>query len=145
MKPSILCIIDLRSEASKVLEVAASVAQLTRSRLIIVFPYRLLNAKKGNDLLRQKYWLESDAREKFSALKKKIFKQQLQYEFFPELGFVPDRVEDHLSRDNVDLIVIGNRQVYEFLADNGISIQDFSRQMNIPLLVVPDQSRTMAA
>jgi hypothetical protein len=144
MKP-ILCVLDFSIDSVKVLDVAATISLETRAHLIILYPYRLLNPKKITDVFDLKNILEGEAKKRFLVLEKQLLSKKLSYEFYPEIGFIYDRVVFHAKKDNIGMVVIGSQQANTINTDSGISLHHFIQQLNIPLLLVPEETNTEIA
>ena len=138
---SILCVVDLTDSSLKVVEVAAKMAQLYKSQLTILFPYRLIDIGKTGDVATLKATLEHAARDKFAQLKNQIpLLDQLSYEFHPEIGFTADRINFFVKRNKVDLVVIGQRQSTALNDPNPMELQNLIANSKAPFTIVPEET-----
>ena len=139
MKP-ILCVIDLSESSANVLEVAAKMATLKKAHLTILFPYRLIDYGYNGEAGKLKAKLEQDARENFSLIKNKIASMNdLSYEFQPEIGFAGDRINSFVKKNNLDMIIISQRQANTISEINGMVLQHFIINSQIPFTIVPEK------
>ncbi len=79
--------------------------------------------------------MEEQALSSFSAIEKELLTNKgLSYEFKSEVGFVTDRVEDHVKKETIHLLVVSksmstqSKEIFEELID----------QIRVPLVIVPE-------
>ena len=136
----ILGVVDFSEATEKVLEVAAELANTNKANLIVLFPYRLIHEDLGGDMLSLKKKLESEARRKFQVLRDNLQGlEKTPCEFHPEIGFLAGRLSSYLGKKNVDMVVIGERQVNEGTNRNSPDLQDLISASTIPFVIVPGQ------
>ena len=139
MKP-ILCVIDLSESSANVLEVAAKMATLKKAHLTILCPYRLIDYGYNGEAGKLKAKLEQEARENFSLIKNKIASMNdLSYEFQPEIGFAGDRINSFVKKNNLDMIIISQRQANTISEINGMALQYLITNSQIPFTIVPEK------
>lgn len=135
---SILCVIDF-SEASKdALQAAINVAGSTKSRLTILYPYRLNQPRNVSNIADWKRSIDADATSNFTRMTSSILKESdVLWEFKPEVGFIDDRVEAFTGKHNVGLVVISA----ELTRASSEVFQDMLEKLKCPLLIVPDKRK----
>lgn len=132
MKDSILCAIDLTDSSRDALRWAVTLAKKLKSPLTILHAYRLTKPQK-EEAVEMKKDIEIEATKKFGLLEKEFLAGQgVTYEFKSEVGFVSDRVKDHLKRNSISFVVLAkgnppNKESYEALMDSS----------KVPVIVVP--------
>ena len=134
----ILCVIDLTESSGTVLEVAAGIAHACKSHLVVLFPYRLIDHAFSGEVATLKSKLETEAREKFNAIKATLSDfEKISYEFQPEIGFLADRVSAHVKKDRVDMVVMGQEQSINPNDIKGFNFQHLITSSKIPFMIVP--------
>lgn len=122
------------------LEVAARIAIACKAHLIILFPYRLIDYGYQGDMAALKVKLESEARDKFNALRKNLpAADTLSCEFQPEIGFVSDRIKAHLNRESIDMIIVGQEQTIATNDIKGLNLQSLVSNSRLPVVIVPTE------
>ena len=141
----ILCVIDLTESSGKVLEVAAGIANAYHSHLTVLFPYRLIDYGYNGEMATLKAKLETEARQKFLLQKKNLpIMDQVSYEFQPEIGFLADRINAHVKRDKLDMVIIGQQQSITTNDIKGFNLQNLITHSKLPFMIVPVEARTEA-
>ena len=136
----ILGVVDFSEGTEKVLEVAADLANNNKANLIVLFPYRLIHEDLGGDMVSLKKKLESEARIKFQVLRDNLHGlEKTPCEFYPEIGFLAGRLSSYLAKKNIDIVVIGERQVNEGNTKNRPDLQNLISTSTIPFVIVPGQ------
>lgn len=111
---------------------AAELSDRLNYHLTILYPYRLLETVKA-DALTVKKKNEEQASRKFADIEKNILKEKnISFDFSPEVGFMNDRVDYHLKKEAIALMVISRN-----LNLNNENTDDFINHANIPVLIVP--------
>jgi nucleotide-binding universal stress UspA family protein len=142
MRP-ILCVVDLSESSVKVLEVAARMAHANKTRLTILFPYRLISNGYKDDVSKLKGKLEQEAREKFSEIQKQVeLLNHLFFEFQPEIGFAVDRINSYVKINKVDMIVISQSQANSINELNVMALQNLIANSKAPFTIVPQEVNT---
>jgi nucleotide-binding universal stress UspA family protein len=142
----ILCVIDLAESSGKVLEVAAMIANACTAHLIVLYPYRLIHQGHRGDMTSLKIQLEKDAREKFMLLSKSVCGMEgLSWEFHPEIGFIADRINAHVKRGAVDMVILGQEQTAITNDIRSFSLQDMISGSNLPFVIVPSEVKAEAS
>jgi hypothetical protein len=138
---SILCVVDLTDSSQHVVEIAAKMALAYKSQLTILFPYRLIDIGSKANVATVKANLEHTAREKFARLKTQVpLLDQVSHEFHPEIGFTADRINFFLKRNQVDSVVISQRQSAALNDVNPLGLQDLIANSTSPFTIVPGET-----
>lgn len=136
----ILGVVDFSEATEKVLEVAADLANTNKANLIVLFPYRLIHEDLGGDMVSLKKKLESEARIKFQVLRDNLHSlEKTPREFHPEIGFLAGRLSSYLAKKNIDMVVIGERQMNEANNKHSPDLQNLISASTIPFVIVPGQ------
>lgn len=142
----ILCVIDFTDSSGKVLEVATRIANACRAHLIVLFPYRLIDHTFQGKLPSLKLKLESAAREKFEKLKESLpVMETLSVEFQPEIGFTSDRINAHVGKDPIDMIVVGQELTDSPNDIKGFNLQHLISNSKLPVVIVPTEVNAEAS
>ena len=141
----ILCVVDFTESAGKVLEVAARIAKGCGAQLLVLFPYRLIINGFQGDIPALKRMLETEARVKFEALKQTLHDENLSCEFVSEIGFAADRIEAHVKRDNIDMVVIGQQQTIPANDIKSFNVQALISDSKLPFVIVPAEVNAEAS
>lgn len=140
MAKSILCAIDLTESSQSVVEFAAKMATELNEHLTIIFSYRLNQQYREGDVLLNKKEVEEKAAQEFKGFEEKFLRNSLvSYEFRSEVGFLSDRLESYNRKNDVDLLIIGQRLAQLSADYKKTGIEDFLDKLQIPVLVVPDR------
>jgi nucleotide-binding universal stress UspA family protein len=134
----ILCVVDFGENSEKVLKVAAELAKASKAHLIVLFAYRLIDQDHGGDMNALKKRLESQAERKFQDLKSTMpCLEKVAPEFYPEVGFVVGRINAHLAKNKIDIVIIGENQVKEGNNQNNGDLEKLISTSRIPFIIVP--------
>lgn len=133
----ILCVIDFAENPENILQVASALALKEKSKLDILYPYRLLNFVNGsNDYTKSS--LDLKAQLQFKELERFIDKKVF-YEFIPEIGFASDRINFHVAKGSAEAIVMGKEHVKTIAKEKGMSIEEFTKKITVPVILVPEE------
>lgn len=133
MTNGILCTVDFSESSKNALRWSVSLAKLLKTRLTILYTYRLLNSHNGEAVEFRKK-TEDDARQKFSFFEKEILEGcGVRYEFKIEVGFISNRVKDHAKKNGVSFLVMGNKMS----STNKESFDELAENIQVPLVIVP--------
>ena len=133
MAKTILCPIDFSESSIHALKWAAELSAQYNCHLTVLYPYRLLQAGK-EDVLQVKKKNEDSALQKFELLEKEYLNgKTVSFDFIPEVGFLSDRIEDHLRKNSVLLMVIGKNMNSASQENLG----DLITNVKVPIVVVP--------
>lgn len=137
----ILSVVDFNEGTEKVLEIAANIANASKAKLIVLYPYRLIDKGYQGDVSTLKAKLESEAKEKFQKLNKSLpFLEKSSCEFYAEVGFITNRVSAYLSKSNIDMVIIGEQQANSENHKNGSNLQNLISTSRVPIVMVPNSS-----
>jgi nucleotide-binding universal stress UspA family protein len=133
---TILCIIDFTDQARRALEAAIDIATSSKSRLTILYPYRLNQPRHITDLSQWRKSIDTDATNSFTRMSEALLKDvDIRWEFKPEVGFLDDRVEAFMQKNEVDLVVMSN----SLALNNRETFLDMLESINCSLLIVPNK------
>ena len=133
MNKCILCPIDFSESSATALKWAAELSSKLNYHLMVLYPYRLLQLT-NDDVVHLKKKNEEHASKKFADLEKHYLKgKNISFEFSPEIGFVNDRVDYHLKKEAIAMLVISKHLNLQ----GNETQEDFIRNANVPVLVVP--------
>jgi nucleotide-binding universal stress UspA family protein len=133
MGKSILCAIDFSESSLNALRWAAELSSRFDCHLTVLYPYRLLQTTKGELVEIRNKSVES-ASKKFEALKSDYLNGKVtSVDFTAEVGFLSDRIEDHLRKNSILMMVIGKNMN----STNQENLQDLVSQVNVPVMVIP--------
>jgi hypothetical protein len=131
---SILCLIDFSEDSIQALRWTAELAVKLHAHMTIVHPYRLVHADKTDDLVQAKKELDTKASQNFEKIAVEVFKgADVTYDFRPEVGFIYDRVRDHLRRSKILFVAIEKK----FALNKKEALDQLIEQVEVPLLIIP--------
>lgn len=133
MPKSILCAIDFSESSLNALKWAAELSSKFNSHLTVLYPYRLIQSSKEDVVEIKKKNVELATR-KFEALENDYLNGKVtSFEFSPEIGFLSDRVEDHLRKNSILLMVIGKHMN----TNSQENLDDLINNVKVPVVVIP--------
>jgi hypothetical protein len=136
---SFLCALDFTEGTSKFLKAATQLAAKQDARLTILYPYRLLLAGADHDAVGAKKKIVTGAVNKFSELEKKLHMTgKLPYTFEPEIGFLSDQIQRRIKRQEVDTIVLSQRQSVQIDEHTGLTIQQLLDGLKVNLVIIDE-------
>lgn len=134
----ILCVVDFSDVSENVLKVAVDLASTSKAHLIVLFPYRLVNQDQEDDMNALKKRLESEAKRKFQDLINTLPElKNVVTEFYSEIGFVDGRIKAYLTKNNIDMVIIGEHQVKERNNQNNGDLEKLISTSRTPFIIVP--------
>lgn len=140
---AILCVVDMTDSCDRVLDVAAQIANACGARLDVLYPYRLISDNLPGDMSSLRRRLETQAVEKFKQLKNTLpHLEKASPEFFPEIGFVPDRITAYIKRNAVDMVIIGQHFSDPPNDIKNIDLPSLIGNSQLPFVVVPTDVKT---
>jgi hypothetical protein len=132
MTKGILCAIDFSTASADALRWSINLAQRLSVPLTVLYTYRLF--KHNGEAVALKKQMEADAARNFSIVEKEMLKDKgIKYEFRSEIGFVDDRIAEHIKNNEVSFLVIDRG----LSARSKESLEDFIGNVQIPLVIVP--------
>lgn len=100
----------------------------------MLYPYRLDQVRKNDNIVISKKDLDKEATEKFEGQVEGLLKKsRITFEFHAEVGFIRDRVFDHARRANVVMLVISERMA------TAESFPELMKELTIPILIMPSK------
>ncbi|MBL7851495.1 MAG: universal stress protein [Cyclobacteriaceae bacterium] len=134
--PSLLYVTDFSDASLEALHWAIPEALKHHLHFSVLYPFRLDQVRRKDNAVLSKKDIDRDASEKFEGLMENLLKSnKLTYDFHSEVGFLRDRIADHIRKNNVAMLVIGKNQVSEE------SFPELVQELNIPLVIVPSKKR----
>jgi hypothetical protein len=134
----ILCTIDFSESSKEALQWAVSMAKELNLHLTVLFAYRLVNntISEGVEMKNQ---IEKDAHALFLELENNVLKSSgISYDFKTEVGFISNRVKDHVKKNGLSFWVIGNHMNQSTRE----SFDELALNIQVPLVIVP-QSKNL--
>lgn len=133
MSKSILCAIDFSESSLNALKWAAEFSAKFNSHLTVLYPYRLLQISKEDVMELKKKNVELATR-KFEALENDYLNGKVtSFEFSAEVGFLTDRIEDHLRKNHILMMVIGKNMN----STSQENLDDLINNVKVPVVVIP--------
>ncbi len=134
MAKSIICVVDFSESSQNALQTAADLSAQNHTHLTVLYPYRLLQTSRGEDLMDLKKRKEAEAASKFAVLEKSVLKgKDVSFEFSSEIGFITDRIESRTRKLPIQFLVIGK----SLLMANKESFEELLTHLASPLIIVP--------
>lgn len=128
--------IDLSGSSAKVLQWAAEEALDHKAELLVIYTYRLKALKESDQKIVLKKQLEQEAYENFAKLKVALsILDEVSYTFSPEVGFETDRLEAHMQKQPIRMIVLSNDIAKEGELHN--EWNEFMSRLTVPVVLVP--------
>lgn len=132
MTNGILCTTDLTESSKTALQWSVRLAKKLKSPLTILFTYRLF--KENGKAVEVKKKMEEDAYTRFRALEKEILSDAgISYQFKTEIGFVDDRISEHVRNSKTSFLVMGKNMS----VDSKETFDSLVDQLKIPVIIVP--------
>jgi len=139
MSPSsVLCIIDMTDDARTALQAAINIAESSNSRLTVLYAYRLNQPRNVTDVTQWRKTIDADATNNFTRIySTRLHDSGISWEFKPEVGFINDRVEAFLKKNEVGIIVVSS----ELSRCNKDAFFHILENLDTPLLIVPNKQQ----
>lgn len=132
MTNGILCTIDFTDASKEALKWSIRLAKKLNSPLTILYTYRLF-AQNGEAVF-MKRKMEEEAFRNFEVLEKELLAgTEIAYDFKPEVGFVDDRIEEHIKRRDISFLVMGKNMSIR----NKETFDELIERLKRPLVIVP--------
>ncbi|MBX2945852.1 MAG: universal stress protein [Cyclobacteriaceae bacterium] len=134
----ILCALDFSEVTENVIREAFKLAAKKRASLIFLYAYRLLQ-RKGESLSAYRNGVEAKAKEDFEKLIKTIgYTMDVPFAFITEIGFLSDRIESYMGKNNVAAIVLCEKLAETLNEQKDVSLEDFIHGLKIPVVIIPE-------
>lgn len=132
MTNKIICTTDFSDSSKEALRWSVEWAKKTNSRLTVLYTYRLI--KQGAEPTVNKRKIEEEASQNMTKLEKELLVNSgIEYDIKIEVGFVEDRVEEHLKTNQISFLVMGK----EMSLRNKEMFDDLLQKLQVPLVIVP--------
>ncbi len=132
--PSLLYVTDFSESSMHALPWAISEALKHGLHLSVLYPYRLDQVNKKDNVVQSKKELEAEALATFERLLSAPLREsQLSFDFRSEVGFLRDRIAENIRKHNVVMLVIGSS-----LADTE-SFAELITGVEVPVVIVPQK------
>ena len=132
-EPTVLCVIDFTPSAEDTLKSAVQLAKKNKARITVLHPYRLNQVVKKEDLSKLKRDIDEEAALNFKKISLVINNSNIPYDFRSEVGFLSDRIQEHVRKSNIKMLVMNKD-----LADaNRESLSELIHQLELPFIIVP--------
>jgi len=132
MTNGVLCIIDFTPSSKEALKCAALLSKKLNCHLTILYTYRIL--KQNGEATSLKKQSEESASRNFISLEKEVLAGKgVSYDFIMEIGFINNRAEDHIKKNNISFLVIDKGVTMR----NKESFDDLAGKLQIPYVIVP--------
>jgi len=133
MPKAILCTIDFSHPSRQVVRWAVTLAREFKAHLTLLYTYRLIHVK-GEEALKLKKKMEDEALLNFGSLEKEMLNGTgISYDFKTEVGFIADRVEEHVRKNSIDFLVM-NKNISQ---ESKEAFDELVEHTQIPVIIVP--------
>ena len=133
MSKNILVTTDLSSSSKGAIELALKLCRDMACDLILLHSYRLTN-KKGEDVVAWKRMIEAEARAEFSLIEDNLLKASgIKYTVKIEVGFVADRVEEIINKNEI-IFLVTDRLMY---SRSKATFDELVECTDVPIVISP--------
>lgn len=138
MVGTIICALDFNSSPEKILEWAADTSKQHHAPLIILCAYRLTPSGGADDAQILRARAEAKANSQFQEIEKKLLEYRISsYSFLVEVGFLSDRIQSHVNRNENSMLIIANDTAKSISGPNDTDFINYLDQLNIPTILLP--------
>jgi hypothetical protein len=132
----VLCALDFTETSSAVLKTAIDLAKCLRTKLIVLYAYRII---PGNETIADyRETIVSRAQKDFVTLEKTLgLNGSVPYEFRAEVGFFADRIQRTVQANRMSVVVLGNQLAMESNEQKGMTLEEFISQLAVPVMIIP--------
>jgi len=131
---SILCVIDFSESSIQALRWSVELSQRFEAHLHVMYPYRLIEPKAGEEIIQYKKDTEEVANKRFEMIEKDhLVGKGISFDFKPEVGFLSDRIDARIRKHSLMMMVI-SKNVSLVNKENFNELLD---KIKIPLVLVP--------
>jgi nucleotide-binding universal stress UspA family protein len=132
MTNGIVCVTDFSEPSKETVRWAIELAKKMGSHLTILYTYRLLHHDGEAIPLKRK--METEALKNFTDLESQmLIGSDIEYAFKIEVGFVDDRIAEHLKDNKLSFLVVSKG----LSVRNKESFDDLVSKLQVPLVIVP--------
>lgn len=133
--PAILCLIDFSEASGEALRWAGLEASKQDAQLVVLYPYRLTHLQGREGLVQLRHGIDTAAIVSFEKIAEKTLDGiTVNYEFKPEVGFIPDRVYAHSNKKEYSMLVVSKHMA----VTNRESMREVIELIKFPLVIVPE-------
>jgi endonuclease IV len=131
MANGIVCTTDFSESSLGALKWSIESAKRLGAHLTILHTYRL---NQNGEAISLKRKLDEEAIKNFAEVERQhLAGSGIRYNFKTEIGFVDDRVEEHLKSNKISFLVMGKGMSLHHKE----SFDDLLKQLQIPLVIIP--------
>lgn len=122
------------TEASKdAVRCAVGMSKKLKSHLTILYAYRIF--KQNGETVNLRKQMEEEASRNFKSLEKEILEGAgISYDCKAEIGFINNRVEDHVKKNKISFLVVNQ----EINNRNKESFDELMTKLKVTLVIVPE-------
>lgn len=132
MASGIVCTTDFSESSLGALKWSIEASKRLGTDLTVLHIYRL--DQQNSEAVSLKRKLDEEAIKNFADVEREhLTGSGIQYEFKTEIGFVDDRIEEHLKSNKISFLVMGKGMSLR----NKESFDDLLNQLRIPLVIIP--------
>lgn len=102
--------------------------------MTILYPYRLNQMVSKENRVKVKRDIDQEAIRKFEKISHLLDGSNIEFDFRSEVGFLNDRIQEHLHDGDIKLIVMG----MNLAAEGGEALNELVQHLKVPLVVVPE-------
>jgi nucleotide-binding universal stress UspA family protein len=133
---SILCVIDFSDASLQAIQWSIPEAGRNSLHISILYTYRLDQLRKRDNVVQSKKAMDTEAVEKFERLGGAMLRDgHVSFDFHSEVGFIRDRIMEHIRKNNVVLLVMGRKVA------GSESFQELITEIDVPVVIVPPKKR----
>ena len=134
MASAILCVMDFSAASTTALQWAVRYACGNKIHLTVLYPYRLTRLPFNESALMLRKKIEDEAVRNFEVLEKDLLKGcNVSYDFKTEVGFLSDRVKEHVRKQPINFVVIAKN----LKSTNKESFDELMETTDVPVVIVP--------
>lgn len=134
--PCVLCAFNLGESADSVVKSAVAHSVRLNLPLMILCSYRLIQTNASEEVVAVKKRFERMAFKQIKSISTPD--TGIQPSFRTEIGFLSDRVESFIKAGKVNLLVVGNSTAATIYEHKGLTLKEFVKKINVPVLVIPE-------
>lgn len=131
MTPTILCLSDFSRSSKEVVRQACQLAKQLHYHLAILYCYglRITSSATAPDIKKLR---EKEAFDQFAILESEIIRGfGISYEFLAEVGFVTDRVAQHVRIENICFLILDKKMNSEHIE----IFDELFERVSVPIVV----------
>lgn len=130
--PSLLYVTDFSESSMHALPWAISESLKHGLHFSVLYPFRLDQVRKKDNVVQSKKELEAEALDTFERLVAGPLREsQVSFDFRSEVGFLRDRIAENIRKHHVVMLVMGSS-----MAD-AESFSELITEVEVPVVIVP--------